>query len=76
MNPNHNHKPHEIMSDFITILFAIIGFSATFFGLFFGTFWIMDKFSEAARLRDERHRELVRKIGDIEFQLKLKKDGV
>lgn len=63
------------MSDFITILFAIIGFSATFYGLFFGTLSVMDKISEAKRERDERHRELVRKLSDIEFQLKLKKES-
>ena len=64
------------MSDFLTIIFAIIGFSATFYGLFFGTFWVIEKIGEAKRERDERHRELVRKLGDIEFQLKLKKDGL
>ena len=64
------------MSDFITILFAIIGFSATFYGLFFGTLGVMDKISEAKRERDERHRELVRKLGEIEFQLKLKKEAL
>lgn len=64
------------MSDFLTIIFAIIGFSVTFFGLFFGSFRVMDKIGEAKRERDERHRELVRKLGDIEFQLKLKKDGL
>ncbi len=62
------------MHNFITILFATIGFSATFFGLLFGTFWVMDKISAAARLRDERHRELVRKLGDIELLAKLNKD--
>ena len=30
---------------------------------------------KAKRERDERHRELVRKLGDIEFQLKLTKDS-
>ncbi len=64
------------MSDIITILFAIIGFSATFYGLFFGSLSVMEKISDAKRERDERHRELVRKLGDIEFQLKLKKDGL
>ena len=54
------------MSAFFTILFATIGFSATFFGLFFGTFWIMDKISAAARLRDKRHNELLHKLEIIE----------
>jgi hypothetical protein len=54
------------MHDFITILFSVIGFSATFFGLLFGTFWVMDKISEAARLRDRRHNELLSKLEDIE----------
>ena len=26
--------------------------------------------------RDERHRELVRKLDDLDFKLKLKKDGL
>ena len=64
------------MYDFLTIIFAIIGFSVTFLGLYFGSFRVMDKIGEAKRERDERHRELVRKLGDIEFQLKLKKDGL
>lgn len=63
------------MSDFFTIIFAIIGFSVTFFGLFFGSFRIIDKIGEAKRERDERHREVIRKLGDIEFQLKLTKNA-
>jgi hypothetical protein len=54
------------MSDFITFLFATIGFTATFFGVLFGTFWVLDKISKAAQLRDERHKELVRKLEAIE----------
>ncbi len=66
MNPNPNNQPIQIMPDLITILFAIIGFSATFLGLFFGTFWVMDKISAAARLRDKRHNELLSKLEAIE----------
>jgi hypothetical protein len=54
------------MHDFITIFFAIVGFSATFFGLFFGTFWVMDKISAATRLRDRRHNELLSRLDAIE----------
>lgn len=64
------------MTDFISTLFFIIGFCATIFGIAASIMWAIEKSSELKRERDERHRELVRKLGDIEFQLKLKKDGV
>ena len=63
------------MSDFIQYLFFVIGFIATFFGIGIAVVWFFERSSDAKRERDERHRELVRKLGDIEFHLKLKKDA-
>jgi hypothetical protein len=63
------------MSDFIQYLFFVIGFCATIFGTVAAIFWAMDRSDKAKRERDERHRELVRRLGDIEFHLKLKKDA-
>ena len=64
------------MSDFFSYLFFTIGFMATIFGIAAAVVWTIERASEAKRERDERHRELVRKLSDIEFQLKVKKDGV
>ena len=64
------------MNDFFSILFFTIGFVATFFGIGTAIMWAIDRSFEAKRERDERHRELVRKLGDIEFQLKLNKERV
>ena len=64
------------MLDFLSYLFFAIGFVATFFGIGTAIMWGIDRSFEAKRERDERHRELVRKLGDIEFQLKLNKDRV
>jgi hypothetical protein len=63
------------MSDFFSYLFFTIGFCATIIGTVAAIFWAMDRSSAAKRERDERHRELVSKLGDIEFQLKLKRDS-
>jgi hypothetical protein len=63
------------MSDFFSYAFFVIGFCATIFGTVAAIFWAMDRSDKAKRERDERHRELVRKLGDIEFQLKLTKDA-
>ncbi len=63
------------MPDFISYLFFVVGFVATFFGIGAAIIWFFDRSSNAKRERDERHRELVRKLGDIEFHLKLKKDA-
>jgi hypothetical protein len=64
------------MLDFLSYVFFAIGFIATFFGIGAAIIWAFDRSFEAKRERDERHRELVRKLGDIEFQLKFKKDGL
>ena len=64
------------MSDFFSALFFVIGFCATFFGIAAAIMWAIDRSFEAKRERDERHRELVRKLDDIDFKLKLKKDGL
>ncbi len=64
------------MSDFFSALFLTIGFFATVFGIAATIMWAIDRTFEAKRERDERHRELVRKLGDIEFQMKLNKDRV
>jgi hypothetical protein len=63
------------MPDFISHLFFVVGFVATFFGAGAAIIWFFERSSNAKRERDERHRELVRKLGDIEFHLKLKKDA-
>lgn len=63
------------MSDIIQYVFFIIGFVATFFGIGSAVIWFIERSSNAKRERDERHRELVRKLGDIEFHLKLKKEA-
>jgi hypothetical protein len=63
------------MFDFFSTLFFVIGFCATIFGTMAAIFWAMDRSDKAKRERDERHRELVRKLGDIEFQLKPKKEA-
>jgi hypothetical protein len=54
------------MSDFFSYLFFTIGFCATIFGTFAAIFWAMDRSDKAKRERDERHRELVRKLETIE----------
>jgi hypothetical protein len=64
------------MTGFFSYLFFTIGFLGTIFGIAAAIIWAIEKSCEAKRVRDERHRELVRKLGDIEFQLKLKKDGL
>ena len=64
------------MSDFFSYAFFVIGFCSTIFGTVAAIFWAMDRSDKAKRERDERHSELVRKLGDIEFQLKFKKDGL
>lgn len=64
------------MLDFFSYVFFVIGFCATIFGTVAAIFWAMDRSDKAKLERDERHRELVRKLGDIEFQMKLNKDRV
>jgi hypothetical protein len=54
------------MSDFITFLFASIGFTATIFGSAAAIFWAIDRSDKAKRERDERHREVIRKLEAIE----------
>ncbi len=75
MNPNHNHKPPEIMSDFFSYLFVTIGFCATIFGTVAAIFWAIDRSDKAKRERDERHREVIRKLGDLELRLNIEKDS-
>lgn len=64
------------MTDFFTGLFFFIGFMATLFGIAAAIMWTIERSSEAKRQRDERHRDLVRKLDDIELQLKRSKDSV
>ena len=64
------------MSDFFSTLFFTIGFIGTFFGIGATIIWFFERSDKAKRERDERHRELVRKLGDIEFQMKLNKERV
>ena len=64
------------MPDFISYLFFVIGFCATIFGTGAAIIWFFERSSDAKRERDERHRELVRKLDAIEFQMKLNKERV
>lgn len=64
------------MSDFLFYLFFAIGFMATFFALGAAIVWAFEKSSELKRERDERHRELTRKLDDIEMHLKHRKDAI
>ncbi len=63
------------MNDTSTILFATIGFCATILGIMAAIIWAIERSTEAKRERDERHRELIRKLADIDFHLNLKKDN-
>ena len=63
------------MAEFFSTLFFIIGFLSTIIGLGALVVWVLESSSAAKRERDDRHHELIRKLGDIEFQLSLKKDN-
>jgi hypothetical protein len=63
------------MLDLFSYAFFVIGFCSTIFGTGAAIIWAIERSSAAKRERDERHRELVRKLGDIEFHLNLKKDA-
>lgn len=54
------------MSDFFSYLFFTIGFIATFVGIGASFIWAIERSSKAKRERDERHRELIRKLEAIE----------
>ena len=64
------------MNDALTILFATIGFVVTFYGIATTIIWAIERSSVAKRERDERHRELLRKLDDIQSQMKSKKEAM
>ena len=64
------------MSDFFSTFFFAIGFIGTFWAIGYGIIRAIDHASTEKSQRDERHREISRKLDAIEFQMKLNKERV
>jgi hypothetical protein len=54
------------MNDPITIVFATIGFSVSSLGIIWGSFWVLERSGAAKKKQEERHREVLRKLENLE----------